>query len=69
MFNKNDHACLFKYIIMAKFPFQCMSSMKRNNYRITNTAIITPMIIRTQVPTAPPTVAGLIFAEDDGIAS
>lgn len=49
------------------FPFQCMSSTKQNNYRTTKAAITTPMIKRTQVPTAPPTVAGRIFAEDVGI--
>lgn len=32
------------------------------------TAITTPMIKSTQVPTAPPTVAGLTFAEDIGVA-
>lgn len=34
-----------------------MCSMKQNGYRITKTATITPVIKRTQVPTATPTVA------------
>lgn len=42
---------------------------KQNYYRITKPAITTPMIKIMQVPTAPPTVAGRIFAEDVGIAS
>lgn len=46
-----------------------MLSMKQNGYRITKTAITTPMIKSTQVPTATPTVARPTFAEDVGIAS
>lgn len=44
-----------------------MLSMKQNGYRITKTAITTPMIKSTQVPTATPTRR--TFADDVGIAS
>lgn len=46
-----------------------MCSIKQNGYRITKTATITPVIKRTQVPTATPTVARQTFAVDVGIAS
>lgn len=50
-------------------PCSMFVKHKQNYYRITKTAITTPTIKIMQVPTAPPTVAERIFAEDVGIAS
>lgn len=46
-----------------------MCSMKQNGYRITKTATITPVIKRTQVPTAAPTVARQTFPDGVKFAS
>lgn len=57
------------YLITVIYPFKCMCSMKQNGYRITKTATITPVIKRTQVPTATPTVARQTFPDGVKIAS
>lgn len=53
---------------MCNIPFSISVEYKKKKYRITKTAITTPMRKSTETPTAPPTDAELTFAEDIGVA-